>query len=141
MEREVKLRAPDAAAARDAVEAMGARLRRARHLEDNLLLDEPSRRLAAAGTALRLRRAEGRGVLTFKGPRQADPSGMKARVEIEFEVSDAATAETFLRALGYEPAFRYQKFREVWDWKDAEIVVDETPVGTFIEVEGPAVTI
>jgi adenylate cyclase class 2 len=70
-----------------------------------------------------------------------EPSGVKARVEIEFEVPDAETAEALLRALGYAPAFRYQKFREVWDWKDAEIVVDETPVGTFIEVEGPTATI
>ena len=39
------------------------------------------------------------------------------------------------------PAFRYQKFREVWEWKDAEIDVDETPLGTFLEIEGPTETI
>ncbi len=141
LEREAKLRVADVAAARRAVEALGARLRRARHLEDNLLLDDVSGRLAGQGSALRLRQADGRAVLTFKGPRQEDASGLKVRPEIEFEVSDARDAAALLSALGFLPSFRYQKFREVWDWKDAEIVVDETPLGAFVEIEGPAVTI
>jgi adenylate cyclase class 2 len=33
--------------------------------------------------------------------------------------------------------FRYQKYRETYAWKDVEIVVDETPIGTFLEIEGP----
>ena len=44
------------------------------------------------------------------------------RPEIEVEVSDGDGAQALLAALGYRAAFRYQKFREVWDWKDAEIV-------------------
>jgi adenylate cyclase class 2 len=32
--------------------------------------------------------------------------------------------------------FRYQKYREVYRWKAVEIVVDETPIGTFLEIEG-----
>jgi adenylate cyclase class 2 len=119
---------------------LGARLRRARHFEDNLLLDDPSRSLSRRGTALRLRRADGRAILTFKGARQ-DEDGVKARPEIELEVGDGDRAEALLAALGYGPAFRYQKFREVWDWKDAEIDVDETPLGTFLEIEGPPETI
>lgn len=141
LEREAKLRVADAAAARRAVEVLGARLRRARHFEDNLLLDDTSGSLALRGTALRLRRTEGRAVLTFKGPRQEDGSGVKIRSEIEFEVADGDEAQALLSALGFLPAFRYQKFREVWDWKDAEIDVDETPLGTFLEIEGPSATI
>ncbi len=60
LEREAKLRVVDAAAARRAVEALGARLRRPRHFEDNLLLDDVSGRLAGQGSALRLRRARRR---------------------------------------------------------------------------------
>jgi adenylate cyclase, class 2 len=140
LEREAKLRAADAASARRAVETLGARLRRARHFEDNLLLDDSVGTLSAGGTALRLRRAEGRAILTFKGPRR-DEAGVKVRPEIELEVSDGDGAQALLAALGYGPAFRYQKFREVWDWRDAEIVVDETPLGTFLEIEGPPDTI
>ena len=141
LEREAKLRFADAAAAREAVTRLGARLQRARHFEDNLLLDDASRALASGGTALRLRRAEGRAILTYKGPRREDASGLKVRPEIEVEVADGDRAQALLEALGYEPAFRYQKFREVWGWKDAEVDVDETPLGTFVEIEGPTETI
>ena len=37
-------------------------------------------------------------------------------------MSDGDGAQALLAALGYRAAFRYQKFREVWEWKDAEIV-------------------
>jgi adenylate cyclase class 2 len=141
LEREAKLRFPDAASARQAAERLGARLRRARHFEDNLLLDDAARSLAATGTALRLRRAEGRAVLTYKGARREDASGVKVRPEIEFEVADGDDAQALLAALGFQPAFRYQKFREVWGWKDVEVDVDETPLGVFVEIEGPTGTI
>jgi adenylate cyclase class 2 len=141
LEREAKLRFPDPAAARRAVERLGARLGRARHFEDNLLLDDAAGALARGGSALRLRRADGRAILTYKGPRSEDASGIKVRPEIEVEVSDGDAAQALLAALGLAPAFRYQKYREVWDWRDAEIVVDETPLGTFIEIEGPSATI
>lgn len=141
LEREAKLRVADPAAARLAVAGLGARLRRARHFEDNLLLDDASHSLARRGTALRLRRAGGCAILTYKGARQERDSGVKVRPEIEFEVGDGDGAQALLAALGYVAAFRYQKFREVWDWKDAEIDVDETPLGTFLEIEGPPETI
>lgn len=141
LEREAKLRVADAAAARRAVERLGAHLRRARHFEDNLLLDDASGTLARRGSALRLRRADGRALLTFKGARVEEASGVKVRPEIEVEVGDGDGAQALLAALGYAPAFRYQKFREVWDWRDAEIDVDETPLGTFLEIEGPSETI
>ncbi len=38
-------------------------------------------------------------------------------------------------------SFRYQKYRETYHWRDVEIVVDETPIGTFLEIEGPPATI
>jgi adenylate cyclase class 2 len=141
LEREAKLRFADAAAARRAVERLGARLRRARHFEDNLLLDDASGTLSRGGAALRLRRAEGRAILTYKGARREDASGLKVRPEAEVEVADGDGAQALLGALGYGPAFRYQKFREVWDWRDAEVDVDETPLGAFLEIEGPSETI
>jgi adenylate cyclase class 2 len=67
--------------------------------------------------------------------------GVRSREEIESEVEDADAVQAILSALGFRPAFRYQKYREAFAWRDAEIVVDETPVGTFLEVEGPLDTI
>jgi adenylate cyclase class 2 len=77
-------------------------------------------------------------VLTYKGRPEEDASGQKARPEAETDVSDPDTAQQILAALGFAPAFRYQKYREVWEWDAVEIVIDETPVGVFVEIEGGA---
>jgi adenylate cyclase, class 2 len=135
VETEIKLRMDDAEKARAAVRALGARLVRDRHFEDNLILDDAAGSLAAAGKALRLRRAAGAAVLTFKGPRQG-PVALKSRPEIEAAIPDPDSFEAILGGLGYRKVFRYQKYRETYAWKDVEIVVDETPVGTFLEIEG-----
>jgi adenylate cyclase class 2 len=140
VETEIKLRAPSPEAARAAVAGLGARPKQPRHFEDNLLLDDPKGRLRAAGCVLRLRRTPEGGLLTYKGPRMDDGT-VKARPEIEVAVADADTLQTLLAALGLRPIFRYQKYREAWEWKDVEIVVDETPIGTFLEIEGSAADI
>jgi adenylate cyclase class 2 len=139
-ENEIKLRVDGPGAARRALEGIGATLARPRHFEDNQLFDDRRRSLRLAGRVLRLRRNDQGAVVTVKGPRQ-ELQGVKARPEAEFAVGDAGQVESALRLLGYEPAFRYEKYREVWHWKDVEIVVDETPIGTFLEIEGPLATI
>src|SRR5689334_14732504 len=121
-------------AARAAVAALGATLERARHFEDNVLYDDASSALYAAGQALRLRRAEGRAIVTYKGPRQDRGDGVKSRPETEIEVSDGEAFHTILTALGYVQVFRYQKYRETYRWHEVEIVIDETPIGTFLEI-------
>jgi adenylate cyclase class 2 len=48
-----------------------------------------------------------------------------------------------LAALGYQPTFRYEKYRTTFS-KDGEpglITVDETPIGDFLELEGLGVWI
>src|SRR5208283_167603 len=41
-----------------------------------------------------------------------------------------------LLALGYRPTFRYEKFRAEWSDGRGHVVVDETPIGDFGEIEG-----
>jgi adenylate cyclase class 2 len=135
VETEIKLETPGPEAARAAVARLGARLKSARHFEDNLLLDDAAGSLRAAGTILRLRRVPEGGVLTYKGPRLAS-AGLKSRPEQETTVADADVMQSILERLGLRPIFRYQKYRESYDWRGQEIVVDETPIGTFLEVEG-----
>src|SRR5262245_59916797 len=137
VEREIKLRMAGPEAARAAVERLGARLERPRHLEDNVLFDDPRASLAAAGRVLRLRRTPDAAVVTFKAPDRTE-QGVKSREEIEVTVSDADAFERILEGIGFRRVFRYQKYRETYDWEDVEIVVDETPIGTFLEIEGPA---
>ena len=136
VEREIKLRVEGPDAARAALARLGARRVRERHLEDNVLLDDASGRLRARGRLLRIRRSPEGGLLTYKGPR-LDSGEVKARQEIEVKVPEPDLLQSLLEAIGLRPFFRYQKFRETWSWRDVEIVVDETPVGTFFEVEGP----
>jgi adenylate cyclase class 2 len=136
VESEIKLRTPGPEAARAAVARLGARLVRARHFEDNVLLDDAAGRLGAGGRLLRLRRTAEGGRLTYKGPR-LDSGEVKARQEIEVHVGEPDVLQSLLAAIGLRPVFRYQKYRETYSWKEVEIVVDETPVGTFFEIEGP----
>jgi adenylate cyclase class 2 len=134
-ESEIKLRVADAASARRAVLGIGATLARARHFEDNVLLDDDAGTLRQRGSVLRVRRVDDAGVLTYKGPVQM-VEGIKSREELETALADPAAAQSVLVALGYRPMFRYQKYREVYDHGDVEIVIDETPIGVFLEVEG-----
>jgi len=122
-------------AARQAVARLGAQPVRPRHLEDNLLFDDAAGSLRGQGHVLRLRRTPEGALLTFKGPGRAQP-GVKSREEIETGVTDADATQVILERLGFRPVFRYQKYRETYRWKDQEIVIDETPIGTFLEIEG-----
>ncbi len=133
IEEEVKLVFSDAAAARQAVRATGARLVVPRRLLDDTLFDTSDDRLRQAGTALRLRRDGASGVLTWKGPARAGP--VKAREEIETTVGTPSACEALLRALGYRPRFRGQKYREEYTLDGAAVVIDETPLGVFVEIE------
>ena len=140
-ESEIKLRVPDPAAAREALAGIGATVRLLRHFEDNVLFDDARGTLRAAGCIVRLRRRDpGESLLTYKGPKRV-VQGIRSREEVESSIGDAAALETILIGLGLVPTFRYQKYRESWTWQDAEIVVDETPIGAFLEIEGPLATI
>lgn len=136
-ETEVKLRVSDLGALRRRLLTLGARLERERHLEDNVLLDDAQGSLRARGSVLRLRRTAHGAVLTFKGPRE-EAGGLKSREEREVAIGDAPGLAGILRRLGYEPRFRYQKYRESWLLRGQLVELDETPVGTFVEIEGDA---
>ena len=134
-EIEIKLRFDSADAARAQLERLGARLRVSRVFEDNILYDRAHDPLTPAGRALRLRRAGPLNLLTYKGP-VAGEQRYKVRIENETEVANAAATERILAALGFEPVYRYQKFRSVFELEGLEICLDETPLGCFVELEG-----
>jgi adenylate cyclase class 2 len=135
VETEIKLRVEAPEKARAVLRELGARLRRERHFEDNLLYDDERGALGVAGSMLRLRRTPAGGVLTFKGPKKVD-GGIRSRPELETPVGDPDALHAILVGLGFRPAFRYQKYRETYEWEGQEIVIDETPIGTFLEIEG-----
>jgi adenylate cyclase class 2 len=101
--------------------------------------------------------AAGRVVLTFKRP--AMPAGTqpsregrvvksgrhKVREEIEVEVAEAENLTKVFEGLGMSGWFRYEKYRTTFALPAASrwargllIELDETPMGAFVELEGPA---
>lgn len=134
LEREVKLRFDSAEIARDAILAAGATPLRGRRLQEDFLLDTEDETLRRRRCVLRVRLENGNSKLTFKGPVQL--SSMKVREEIETVVGDGETLLRVFQELGMHVWFRYQKYREEFAFEDVIAAVDETPVGTFVELEG-----
>lgn len=133
LEQEVKLQFDNVEAARQAVVTAGGRLVASRRLLNDIFFDTPDSRLRQAGRGLRLRRDGSRTFVTSKGPVQPGP--VKSREEIETAIGDAAIAEALLESLGFQRWFRSEKYREEYTAGRARIALDETPMGTFIEIE------
>jgi len=134
LEREIKLRFEDAAEAREAVLRAGATPLRARRLQEDALLDTDDELLRRQRCVLRVRVESGKSILTFKGP--AQPSIMKLREELETMVGDGTVLVRVFESLGFHVWFRYEKYREEFAIDDVIVAIDETPVGTFVELEG-----
>lgn len=125
--------------ARTRLLAAGATAHAPRRLQRDVLLDRPSHDLVAQGCALRVRDDGTRAFLTFKGP--VLPGPFKVREEIETMAESAERLLAILAAVGFAPVFRYEKYREELTVPGAVIAIDETPIGTFVEIEGAADTI
>lgn len=134
LEREIKLRFDSAEEARARLALLGVTPLRGRRLQEDCLLDDDKETLRQRQTVLRVRQERGRSLLTFKGPVQPGP--MKLREEHETVIADGDTILTILRELGLRPWFRYEKYREEFAAEDVVIAIDETPVGTYVEIEG-----
>lgn len=144
-EIELKFPVADPIAFQSLLPALGFHLETPRTFEQNTLYDTPNRDLRARRHLLRLRQYGPLWTVTHK--RQPDSIDItdtmryKVRVETETHVDDGpAMAEIFIQ-LGYAPVFRYEKFRSEWVYSSGEpaghLVVDETPIGTYAELEGP----
>jgi len=134
LEREIKLRFDNPDEARTRILALGATPLHGRRLQEDCLLDADDELLRRQRSVLRVRNEGGKSLLTFKGPVQ--PSLMKLREECETVVADGDMLLTILQQLGFHVWFRYEKYREEFSAHDAVIAIDETPVGTFVEIEG-----
>ena len=108
---------------------------RGEEFEENTLYAGPG--LERGNRVLRLRRAQGnrRAIFTFKES-MAGASGIKRRREDETAVEDPDALASILDALGYAPAVVYEKRRETWRAAGVEVVLDELPLGLFVEIEG-----
>ncbi len=134
-ETEIKLAFFDAAAARSSLRSVGFRLSRRRVFEANIVFDGADQAIGEAGCLLRIRSAGLRSTLTFKGAPTFDKH--KSREELEMEISDATALASIFGRLGLKPVFRYEKYRTEFIFEDGAAMLDETPIGVFVELEGP----
>lgn len=134
IEREYKFHVESLGAVAEKLAEVGAERVERSVLERNWLLDRDGR-FRDSGQVLRLRLDGSSALLTFKGPVWHE-DGARVRTEVEVGVTDVEGARTLLKALGYEQAGYYEKRRATWALGSTEISLDETPIGSFIEIEG-----
>jgi adenylate cyclase class 2 len=149
IETEIKLPMKDGAEpARLLLEQHGYRITQPRTLQADQVFDFPDRALRESGRLLRLRlenieSANGptensRAILTYKGPVLS--AGLhKSREELETSAADGGTLEQIFERLGLVRAFRYEKYRTTFQahGEPGLVALDETPIGVFLELEGP----
>jgi adenylate cyclase class 2 len=138
--------------------------------EWNVIFDTPDGSLAKRGQLLRIRtetperksKKPGKApaqrvLLTFKRPvaRTSEASGSvqsnhrhKVREEFELEIADNGALTRIFEGLGMRGWFRYEKYRTTFRlpaaarWAQGLLIeVDETPIGTYVELEGPPAAI
>jgi len=138
--------------------------------EWNLIFDTPDGSLAKQGQLLRIRTETPernskktskapvqRILLTFKRPVAAsaatsgsaqDNHRHKVREEFELRVTDGDVLARIFEGLAMQGWFRYEKYRTTFRlpaaarWAEGLLIeVDETPIGTYVELEGPPAAI
>ncbi len=135
VETEIKIPVSDLEELRPLLLAAGAKRLSDRHDEENTLYDDAAGSLAASGRTLRLRAAGGRTLVTWKGPARVE-GRLRTREEVETAVENGPALAKILERLNLRPRFRYQKRREEFELEGCAVALDETPIGTFVEVEG-----
>jgi adenylate cyclase class 2 len=148
-EIELKFPVGDAEALQSRLGGLGFHLDTPRTFEQNTLYDTPDRAFRNSKQILRIRQYGTLWTVTHKRPQPADADGTsryKVRIETETHLEDGPSLGLIFEQLGYAPMFRYEKFRTEWSEiaiEDAyvrtlgHLVIDETPIGTYAELEGP----
>jgi adenylate cyclase, class 2 len=136
-EIEIKFKVDDVGSLTAKLQQLGFQQVTPRTHEMNTLFDLPGQPLRKRGDLLRLRKYGDVWVLTHKSKGKLKEGQHKIRVETETRLEDGLKMEAILRALQFEPSFRYEKFRAEWKRDEGHVVIDETPIGNFGEIEGP----
>ncbi len=138
MEIEVKIKINDSAIVREKILGLGFSSIQPRVSEKNTIYDTPGNHLKQKKQLLRLRQTNDKVILTFKAPprKELDSKDFKVREEIEVLVSDFENMRRIINGLGYGEFFIYEKYREIFEKDDVHIMLDETPMGSYVEIEG-----
>jgi adenylate cyclase, class 2 len=136
METEIKLRVANPQDAHLLLVNHGFVILHPRVFERNLIFDTPELSLRSSQRLLRLRDAGGAVTLTFKGPAEAGKH--KSREEREVHPDSFEEMQIILKRLDYQVTFEYDKHRTEYHRPGSPglATIDETPAGTFMELEG-----
>lgn len=158
---EIELKFPiyDLARLQARLPGLGFQLDTPRTFEHNVLYDTPGRALRELKQILRIRRYGSLWTVTHKRQATSGPDDgtarYKVRLETETRVDDGPALGAIFEQLGYTPVFRYEKFRTEWSQitstftrplfaseaaapaSRSHLVIDETPIGDYAELEGP----
>lgn len=107
-----------------------------KYLERNIVFDTQERSLRKSNILLRLRSADKNVLCLKKSPSDAYEKNVKVWEELQTSITNPEELTSILLSLGYEIAFRYEKFREKWKYAECTICLDILPFGKFIEIEG-----
>ncbi len=154
LEIEIKLRVDSTPDLLRRLRQIGAR-DHGRTFEENTLYDTPDEDFRRRGRLVRLRietsrSGQRRAKLTSKAPPPEDRAKRrrsnsaprhKEKLEREVDVRDPARVARLLKTIGLRPSFRYEKYRSSFRLAGVHLDLDETPVGTFLELEGRPVAI
>jgi len=135
-ETEIKLALRDARSGRKMLRDTGFVVSCKRVFEANTILDTPELGLRSRSCLLRLREAGPVATVTYKGVPEIGRH--KSREELEVRVTSAASMLAIAERLGYTRKFRYEKYRTEYQQpgRAGVAMLDETPVGVFLELEG-----
>jgi adenylate cyclase, class 2 len=135
-EVEIKFKIDDIEALTSSLQAAGFRMITPRTHEMNTLYDQPGSKLRRRGALLRLRQYGSRWTVTYKDRSGPQSGRHKSRREIETQVEKGEALTQVFEAIGFRPSFRYEKYRSEWSDSTGHVVIDETPIGNFGEIEG-----
>lgn len=135
-ETEVKIRLASRSGIVERLQAAGFAVSKPRVFEANTLYETKDGSVTRNGMLLRLRQVGEKAVITWKGP--GAPGPYKSRPELETTIGSAQVVHEIFGHLGYQPSFRYEKYRTEFTraGDDGSVTVDETPIGDFLELEG-----
>ncbi len=134
VEIEVKFHVPEADSMRELILGTNA-TSCGRVFETNIRFEDGAKSLKAQDMLLRLRRND-QVTLTFKSAPAQPDKDFKINREFEVKVDDFGVCRAILEGLGFRAEQIYEKWRETFALKDTKLLIDTTPYGVLLEIEG-----
>jgi adenylate cyclase, class 2 len=133
LEIEIKSYCEDHAGITGKIKSLGGKLLK-KTIEKDIYFKHPVRDFKDTDEAFRIRIADNKNILTYKGPKIGNKT--KTRFEKEVEFMDLDSMKEILDRLGFNAVDEINKTRTIFRIDDVEICLDNVEgLGSFIELE------